>query len=155
MQAVQSPASGFAIAKEFMTKEFAAQWDPNAQVTIRRGASQITAVEGGDLDYAFTSEAWVDARGRYTETLPSEQRLAYSFQQVDGEWRISAAPPGIVLTVNSFDAVFRSSAPLLASTPPTTTWCRTSGGCRCGAPSSSGRFGCCWRVPRSGSRSRS
>jgi hypothetical protein len=108
MQAVQSPAGGFAIAKEFMTDEFAAAWDPNAQVTVRRGASQIVTGEGTDLAYVFSSGAWVDAQGRYTETPPSEQRLAYSFQQVNGQWRISAAPPGIVLTVNSFDAVFRA-----------------------------------------------
>lgn len=108
MQAVQSPAGGFAIAKEFMTTQFAALWDPNAQVTIRRGPSEVTPTLGTDLDYVFTSTAWVDAQGRYTETPPSEQRLVYSFTQVGGEWRISGAPPGIVLTVNSFDAVFRA-----------------------------------------------
>ncbi len=108
MQAVRSPASNFAIAQEFMTTELAAAWDPNAQTTIRRGPSEIALGSGTDLEYVFTSTAFVDERGRYTETPPSQQRLTYAFAQEDGEWRISAAPAGIVLTENSFDVVFRA-----------------------------------------------
>lgn len=110
MQAVRSPAGNYAIAQQFLTPEFAADWDPNAQTTIRRGPAEIVPGVGTDLEYVFESSAWVDDRGRYTETPTSQQSLGYSFAQVDGEWRISAAPDGIVLTDNSFDVVFRSES---------------------------------------------
>lgn len=110
MQAVQSPVNNYAIAKQFMTAEMAEQWDPNGQTTIRRGSFEIVQNSDGVLDYAFTSSAFVDERGRYFRTELNQQRLTYSFAQVDGQWRISAAPTGIVLTENSFDVVFRAQS---------------------------------------------
>jgi len=107
MQAVRSPANNFAIAHEFMTPAMAEQWNPNAATWVRRGGAEITPGAGNDLVYSFTSSSLVDERGRFTLTPPTSQVFTFSFEQVGGEWRISSAPPGIVLTQNSFDVVFK------------------------------------------------
>ena len=51
--------------------------------------------------------ATVDANGRYAEAEPMGPLVSqFAFEQVDGQWRISAAPDGIVLTGSSFEQTF-------------------------------------------------
>ena len=51
----------------------------------------------------------MDSTGVYSEQPgASNQTLAFAFEQEDGEWRISRAPDGIVLSQTTFDTVFRA-----------------------------------------------
>ena len=107
MQAVRAPQSNFTIARQFFTTEMASTWAPDEGTTIRSGAATTAVGSGPDtLSYTVTTAALVDARGRYTEPPAAAQTLSFGFTQQDGQWRISAAPPGIVLSISSFNLVF-------------------------------------------------
>ncbi len=107
MQAVRAPQSNFAIARLFFTKEMAGSWDPDAGTLIRSGVATTSIAEAPDtLMYTVTTGALVDSSGRYTEPPAAAQTLSYGFTQESGQWRISMAPPGIVLSRSSFNLVF-------------------------------------------------
>jgi hypothetical protein len=109
MEAATGPQEGYAIARKFLTTEFAETWDPDAGVIIRTTNPDPVVSPGpieNTLVYTLASSAQVDADGRFSESPLAAQSLAYSFVQEDGEWRINAAPNGIVLSQGSFDLVF-------------------------------------------------
>lgn len=111
MLAVRGPQGNYEIAREFLTTDFATKWDPDASTTIRTGIPATTpGVAANSLDYTITSKAYVDADGRYFEPGSATQVLTFTFTQEKGEWRISAAPDGIVLSQSSFSVVFTERA---------------------------------------------
>jgi hypothetical protein len=111
MQAARAPQDGYGVAKQFLTDEFARTWNPDASALIRTGPA-ITETAGTDsLAYTVASRANVNEQGQYIEESgTSSQTLTFSFQQEDGEWRISAAADGIVLSQASFVQAFREQA---------------------------------------------
>ncbi|NYF11498.1 hypothetical protein HDC94_002654 [Leifsonia sp. AK011] len=111
MLALRGPQSGYAIARQYLADDIAASWNPDEGTLIRSGAYSIGAGPAENtLQYTFTSSAEVDSNGRYSETPLASQSLGFSFVQEDGEWRISDAPNGIVLSQSSFDVVFTEQA---------------------------------------------
>ncbi len=111
MQAVRAPQAGYAIARQFLTSELSGTWDPDASALLRTGAATTSPSSAADaLDYTITTTASVDASGRYTEQTPATQTLQFSFTEENGEWRIGAAPDGIVLSLSSFNVVFTEQA---------------------------------------------
>lgn len=106
IEAASGPQNDYAIAREFLTPEFALAWDPNASVRVDVGSRTIsvgTAAATVDINQAAT----VDALGLYSET-PSDAAtsLDYSFELIDGQWRISNAPAGVVIDRFTFEQVY-------------------------------------------------
>ncbi|MFZ2964727.1 MAG: GerMN domain-containing protein [Rhodoglobus sp.] len=111
MQAVRSPQNDYAIAKQFLTPGLEVSWKPNASTIIRSTASVSPGATTDTLSYTVASRATVDGDGRYTAQRDvSSQTLTFGFAQVDGEWRISQAADGIVLSASSFEVAFREQA---------------------------------------------
>lgn len=107
MLALRGPQGGYAIAREFFTEDAGVDWNPDASAIVRTGIPLISPGPTEDsLRYTVTSAAYVDADFRYFETPPAQQTLDFTFAQEGGEWRISSAPDGIVLSESSFNLVF-------------------------------------------------
>lgn len=106
--AARGPANDYAVARQFLAPELAESWDPDASVLIRTGPTSIAGGTRPDtLTYTFTTRAAVDLDGRYTEQRDTATRtLEFAFTQVGGEWRISEAADGIVLSPTSFSNTF-------------------------------------------------
>src|SRR5690606_23399907 len=100
----------YEVAREYLTQAFAEEWDPGAGATIDvLGEREVETVDETMLRLEVTPAAALGSNGLYEE--PESRApisLEYRFEQVDGEWRISAAPPGIVIDEVSFMGVFRS-----------------------------------------------
>jgi hypothetical protein len=101
-----SATGGYAIAKQFLSGSFAPKWDPRQSVQVRTGAPQITAIDPTNLSYSFDSLATVDSTGAYSQNSQSFT-LPFTFVREAGQWRISAAPDGIVLADQTFERIFR------------------------------------------------
>lgn len=108
--AVRSPVNDYAVARLFLTPELAETWNPDASVLIR---GTTTSIEPGgqpdSLRYLFTSKASVDAQGRYTEqrdAVTQSHTFVFARSGDDQQWRIAAAPDGIVLSASSFANTF-------------------------------------------------
>jgi hypothetical protein len=109
--AATNPQNDFAIARLFLTQDFSHQWDPNEIVIIRSGVAATTEISETSLSYSFTTSASVDAAGRYFQVAETETATrTFTFVQEAGQWRISEAPPGIVLSEDSFGKVFTQRA---------------------------------------------
>ena len=101
-----SATGGYAVAKQFLSVSFAAKWDPRRSVQLRTGAPRISTIDPTTLSYSFDSVATVDSTGAYAENSQSFT-LPFSFVMESGQWRISAAPDGIVLADPTFERIFR------------------------------------------------
>ncbi|HRN29202.1 MAG TPA: LpqB family beta-propeller domain-containing protein, partial [Terrimesophilobacter sp.] len=98
--------SDYAVARQFLSTSFQAEWDPRHSVAIRSGSETFRAVDSDTLEYSFMTRAGLDEHGSYTANPLETQLLSYSFVQENGEWRISEAPPGIVLAESTFRTIF-------------------------------------------------
>ena len=108
MQAVSSPQNGYAVAKKFLTADLATTWNPDASAIIRSASVSAETTAANTMTYSFSSKSNVNEIGQFTEEPDeSEQSLTFVFARENGEWRISQAADGIVLSQSGFDTAFR------------------------------------------------
>ena len=106
LRAGRGPQNSYAVAAEYLTDDFAAEWRPNEGVLVSSSAVVPTDTASG-LQVSLEVTAEVDSAGRYDLAgAGSSRQLAFEFEQVDGEWRISAAPDGTVLSPTFFELLF-------------------------------------------------
>lgn len=111
VEAATSPANDWATAREFLTAEFAADWEPDTHVTIdvpsSRSYDNARLETEGIVDVSVAPVATVDERGIYRAARETSTTLSFELEQQDGgEWRISRAPAGIVLDRDTFPNVY-------------------------------------------------
>ena len=105
--AASSSTKDYAIARKFLTPEFARQWDAHASVLVDDKARTFTPLGDNGFDLTVSPIARVDEDGIMTLSPPSSNTdLNYEFEEVDGEWRISRAPSGLLLDRATFSLVF-------------------------------------------------
>jgi hypothetical protein len=99
--------SSWARAREFLTPQFAREWNPRAQVTVDlfedRAYSQPAE---GVVDLALTAVGTVDDKGSYERAEVGGRTFSFTLEQYEGEWRITDAPDGVVLDRAEFSSVF-------------------------------------------------
>lgn len=104
--------NNYAVAREYLAPGISESWQPDKSVLVDT-ASERRFQANGDTTQRLSvyPEAQVDERGLY-ERNPSDNpvQLDYRFEEVDGEWRISSAPDGIVLDSDTFMTVFGAHA---------------------------------------------
>jgi len=112
IEAASSPENKYAIAREFLTPAFREEWKPDAGVTVDAGGAIVpAAVDANTMQVSVDPIAEVNASGEYRGLDSSKPTpLRYSFQKVDGQWRISRAPDGIVIDQTTFSYVFSPQA---------------------------------------------
>ena len=103
--AFTSASGSYAVAKQFLTPGFAATWNPRQSVQVRSGAPRVSEFSSTSISYSYDSIASVDASGAYREAN-QPQTMQFGFTKQNGQWRISAAPSGIVVPFEIFRRVF-------------------------------------------------
>lgn len=98
----------YATARSFLTGDLAGKWNPSASVLVTDGSqNRIERVGATSATLGVRAAAKVDAIGVYSGTAePAETVFSFSFRRVRGQWRISAAPDGTVLSPYNFSLVF-------------------------------------------------
>ena len=102
LQAMAVPEDGYAIARDYLTDEAAAEWDPDGQITIYEGLVL------GDIDSAWIEGRHVgelDAMGRYASSN-NPYRHDFGLVQIDGQWRIGRPPEGLLLSRYIFERYY-------------------------------------------------
>ena len=103
------PQNDYAVAREFLTDEFAQRWNPAAEVLIRDGAPGFTSSGENSLLVDVRVGASVDKHGSYQENIEPEQAtLRFKLQRENGQWRIDNAPNLTVVTSPVFSVVFNA-----------------------------------------------
>ncbi|MFJ6653218.1 LpqB family beta-propeller domain-containing protein [Microbacterium sp. NPDC091313] len=110
IRAGSGPQGEWAIARQFLTSDLKARWNPRASVTIDRLSDRTapTAPVDGVSTIQVVPTGFVDATGAYQPQDGSPVTLDFTLEQVNGEWRISDAPDGVVLFEEEFRSVYRS-----------------------------------------------
>ncbi|WP_309128053.1 LpqB family beta-propeller domain-containing protein [Microbacterium sp.] len=117
LEASVTPAGDWETAQEFLTDEFADEWEPQAGVAIDESvSSRLFDVDVDPEDETATETmvgvqlqqvASVDTAGAYTASTGTSKRAFRLVRPEGGEWRIAEAPPGIVLDAASLEQVYR------------------------------------------------
>ena len=109
LQAATDATDNYQIAKEFLTAKAAQSWVPTKSVLVRERPATPEDIGANTVDYTVSTRASVNALGVYTEqATDSTQTLSYTFTKVNGQWRISDLPNGIVLSRTSFENSFNA-----------------------------------------------
>ncbi|WP_424467369.1 LpqB family beta-propeller domain-containing protein [Pseudoclavibacter helvolus] len=100
----------YAVAREYLADSFRQEWDPNARILITASVPSVVDAGADRIEASYKSTATVDADGLYSELGGgTTERLSFTLaQDADGEWRITEAPPGIVLLAQNFRSLFKS-----------------------------------------------
>lgn len=111
IDAASSPANNYAIAREFLSGPIAAEWQPDARTVVDESERRVVSMHSdtkGSL--SVRAKATVDATGVYrlTATESSSLSLDFTFAKVDGQWRITSAPDGVVIDGPKFPDVFKA-----------------------------------------------
>jgi len=122
------PQGGYETARQFLAPDFADEWDPNAGVLLHESPNVTRDQGGGDLQLAVSVVASVDRSGTYVEyadTLTSP--LAFEVEQIDGQWRITEAPSGVVMLRQTFERLYEQRTlyfydPAFSSLVPDVRW---------------------------------
>ena len=112
IDAATSPDNNYAVAREFLTHDFSAAWKSDTGVTVDDGSGRVfTALDERTMQFAVRPVAEVNDTGEFHEEVASASLpLRYEFVQVDGQWRINAAPNGTVLDQTTFKDVFSAQS---------------------------------------------
>ncbi|MGY2702439.1 LpqB family beta-propeller domain-containing protein [Nocardioides sp. HB32] len=107
VNAMQKWPLDLATAKEYLTTDAAAAWNPQHQ-TITYGAPPTPRDVGGEVTVRLTTANHLDARGAWQGALPPRQRtVTLSMVRADGEWRIDDAPNALIVPENWFADRYR------------------------------------------------
>jgi len=109
LNAAQSPRNNYQVAREYLTPAFGDEWEADAAATIDVLVDrEREVVDDTTIRIDATPAASLRDNGQYEE--PESRTpipLDYRFEQVEGQWRISSAPTGILIDQVSFTQVFR------------------------------------------------
>jgi len=106
----RGPQNGYEVATEFLTDAFATEWWPSGGVIVTSSTFAPAEVAEDRLTLTVEASATLDSRGRYLAGEPTSHELDFEFELEEGQWRISAAPDGTVLSPASFDAIFSETS---------------------------------------------
>jgi hypothetical protein len=109
IRAALNPLNSFAVARSFLSADFADDWKPDAGVTIDQSERVTSVVSDTAMELRLTPVAAVDANGEYS-TIPAGPPVTreFTFVQENGQWRINSAPDGIVMLASEFAEVYNS-----------------------------------------------
>lgn len=105
--AARSPVDDYSVAREYLSPEYADQWDPYFGVLVWEGSRPFRpdGDEAGMLLLSVVAE--VDPDGRLLPTEAGEStELRFEFTKRGDEWRISSAPAGVIVDRATFDAIW-------------------------------------------------
>jgi hypothetical protein len=99
-----------AVARQYLTPEASAGWKTNVGVSVYEGAPTLTEL-GNSVILSAGESGRIGSNGRYEVDGPAaELRSSFGLTRVDGEYRISELPQGLLLSQSDVDRAFRSFA---------------------------------------------
>ena len=108
INAMQAWPSDLATAKEFLTTDAAAAWNPQQEM-ITYDTPPTPREAGSEVAVTLAGARRLDARGAWQGAVPARQRtLELPMTQLeDGSWRITAAPDALIVPQEWFSSRYR------------------------------------------------
>jgi len=97
-----------AVARQFLTRQASQTWDSSAGVLVYQGIGTLTSASSL-IDFTAPLAGEIEENGHYTVAdSGAELSVKFTVTRVDGQWRISRLPQGLVLSISDVDRAFRS-----------------------------------------------
>ena len=107
MDAGTGAADDYNVARQFLSPLMVDTWSPAEQATVYRSSRVVATADPNLFQIQLEIQSKVDGQGIRNEVPPgSTETIPVRMEKVQGEWRISDVPDGIMLTLASFPAVF-------------------------------------------------
>lgn len=107
INAMQAWPPDLSTAKQFLTTDAAAAWNPQDQ-TVTYDSPPTPRDVGDDVAVTLTGANHLDARGAWLGPVPPRQRtVELPMQLDDGEWRIAEAPDALLVPQDWFSSRYR------------------------------------------------
>lgn len=110
-------SNNFAVARSFLTDDFSDRWNPQAQVAVLPSGVSLDSVtseitsNSQRIALSVPVGATLDESRIYREAGDNtNSSMKFSLRQVNGQWRISKAPDGLLLSATNFATLFQSYA---------------------------------------------
>lgn len=105
--AAVSSVDNYAVAREFLTTDYAAQWDPYFGVLVDEGGRSYRSDGEAAGVLSLSATAKIDSAGQMLPVEPGPATdLRFEFERVAGQWRLSSAPSGIILDKSQFVSIW-------------------------------------------------
>ena len=101
------PQDDYAVAREFLTPNFASKWKPANETLIQSGNTRVVGNTGTRVQIQVPYDAKISSDGTYKSTPGSTQIIEVRLLQVSGQWRISSAPNLTILLRPNFNVLFQ------------------------------------------------
>lgn len=96
LDAMEASPLSTAVAREFLTPEAAAAWNPELGTIVYSAKSPPTG--GSPVEVELSGAGHLDARGSWLGSLAEDRStLRFPMTKVDGEWRIAEAPNALIV----------------------------------------------------------
>ena len=107
--ATASPDGEYKIAKLYLTDDARGTWDPSAGVMIYDQSGLTPTPSASSVDVVGRMSGTIGSSGEYDVAAPGTKlTTSYGVTKVDGQWRISAPPNGLVLGAADIERGYRS-----------------------------------------------
>ncbi|KAD4060508.1 hypothetical protein GD627_05600 [Arthrobacter yangruifuii] len=107
MDAGKGAADDYSVARQFLAPELANTWSPTERVTIYRSSRVVAVPEPDMFQIQLEMHGSMDSRGIRTDAPDgSTETFPVRLEQVDGQWRLSAVPDGIMVSLANFPVLF-------------------------------------------------
>ncbi|WP_164712305.1 LpqB family beta-propeller domain-containing protein [Trueperella bialowiezensis] len=105
-----SVAGDFSVARQFLTPEAAARWNPATELRIYQDTQNpaVSQTRNGAIRVSAAAAGTLDDRGRYTSATP-DAILNAEFSLVknaEGQWRIATLDDGIMIPSSIFQSLY-------------------------------------------------
>jgi hypothetical protein len=105
--------NNFSVARSYLTEAEAQEWSPQESVSVMPNDTDLDSLntsvtsDNKTLSMSAPVVGLVDSSGVYSSTKPGTQStLEFSLRQENGEWRISSAPNGLLISQTDFQTIF-------------------------------------------------
>lgn len=100
----------YGVAREFLTSELASTWSPYTRTVVFSGAAGIQqGLEGEQVRVSVDARALIDSSGiMQRQEAGSSEAMDVELTQVDGQWRISDVPDGVLIPASNLNELYRA-----------------------------------------------
>jgi hypothetical protein len=106
IEAAASARQGHPVAKQHLTPAAAKSWSDEGAITLLSPDFATVATSAGSVTLTANPVGTVDERGVFTVGGSGVFTRQFNLEKVDGEWRISDPPNGLIILEPDFERLF-------------------------------------------------
>ena len=106
IEAAASARAGHPVAREYLARDAAGDWSDETEISVLSPDFATVATETGTVTLTANLVGTVDDRGVFTVGGTGVFTRQFTLEQVDGEWRITDPPDGLIMLQPDFERLY-------------------------------------------------